>query len=279
MHKIIRFIQIDIQYVISRKFSASSFADIFITDLVILLNLILKILGIKVYLPVIFSGHRIKYDTPFATKTFLAASYDFYRETLNGSILTQSPTIVDIGANIGQFLFATKTHFPNAKVMSFEPDERIFEMLKDNSKELKKVFLHNVALSNKNGKIDFYESLDFSEWSTLSPSDRNGNYKIKKVLAKKGDQFFSNIKKIDLLKIDVEGAELSVIEGLSNTLKKTRFLLLEISIIRDQGKNSTNKLIEILFAKGFSIYYIGRIFSSGPGKEQIAIDILFRRNG
>lgn len=272
--KALRFIEIDFNYLIFVKLPLiQKLKNIFFADFYILFNILFQ--KKSNYPKVKFNSTKISYDTPFATKTFLTAVYDFYLETNKLNIFPKSPVVIDIGANIGQYLFAIKSFFPNAKVYSFEPDPNIFNLLKENSKELNNVNLFNYALSEKNGFADFFVSSEFSEWSSLVEVGQN-NKKIK-IKTVKGDSIsFSKDHPIDLIKIDVEGAELNVVKGLLKTLTSSKYLLIEISLNRSSLDIGSSELIKLLFENGFYIHTIGRIFSAGLGEEQGAVDILFR---
>lgn len=273
MKKIYRFIQIDMQYMIVSRPLIEKVINIINTNLKIIKNLTFSK---KKFKSLKFNGQNVIYDTPFATKTFLAAIYDFYHESQKGRIFTsKNPIIIDIGANIGQFLYATKTFYPGAEIHSVEPDSRIFKLLRQNSKSLNSIFLYNYALSNVNKKMKFYVSDDFSEWSGLKKIKGKKYHEIL-VEAKKGDEIFQKIKKIDLLKIDVEGSELDVIKGMNGTLKKSKYVLIELSLDRNSSDLGSSRVIQEMLNNNFYIFHIGRIFSPGVGEQQGAVDVLFK---
>lgn len=68
------------------------------------------------------------------------------------------PLIVDCGSNIGTSILYFKKLYPEARIIAFEPFEEAFEKLRENveSNKLKNVRLHNVALSSKEGTVDFF---------------------------------------------------------------------------------------------------------------------------
>jgi FkbM family methyltransferase len=185
------------------------------------------------------------------------------------------PVIIDIGANIGQFLYATKTLFPKSKVYSVEPDSSVFSILQKNAKNYSGVKIFNNALSKVGKTLKFYISKEFSEWSSLKRLDGK-EYREIEVVAVRGDTLFNNVKKVDLLKIDVEGAEYEVLLGMPKLLKRSKYLLLEVSLDRTPTDIGSSKVFKLLLDSNFSIYRIGRMFSAGMGKEQGAVDILFK---
>lgn len=273
LNKIERFIEIDINYLGIPLRRSSKYTNILLTNLAIFKNIIFRKDNFST---VKFNSLSVQYDTPFATKTFLAAIYDFYVESRKGEIFSnKKPVIIDVGANIGQFLYAVKTFFPSAIVHSVEPDPKIYKILKENSKKIKDVTTYNYAVSSKNGNLTFFVSQDFSEWSSLKKIDGK-DYSEIKVDTKTGDTLFKDIKKVDLLKIDVEGAELSVILGMKDILKRCKYVMIEISLDRNDDDPGSSKLIKQMLKSNFYIYHIGRIFSAGKGEEQGAVDIIFK---
>jgi FkbM family methyltransferase len=212
----------------------------------------------------------------FATKTFLAACYDFYVTTQKLTIFSKNPVILDIGANIGQFAFAVKSFYPDASLYSVEPDVDIFAILKKNFSHSKNMKLFNVAIASNNNSRTFYKSKKFSEWSTLETPKDHENYITTKVDTTTGDTLFKELLNIDLLKIDVEGAEREAIVGMSKTLSKAKYVLIEVSLQRDPIDKNTSLLLKHLLQSGFSLFRIGRIFTYASGQEQGAADLLFK---
>lgn len=273
-NRVQRFILINFQYLALPFPIMTKWETIVKTDILIVINLLMS----KKRGSITIHKQLIYFDTPFATKTFLSALYDVYIETLKFSILPKKPIIVDVGANIGQFLFAIKSFVPLASVYSIEPDPEIFEILKKNFSNLSHVTLYNFALGAKNSRSTFYKSRQFSEWSSLILPDKKKDFVPISVAVKVGDNQLAKLKAIDLLKIDVEGAEFDVLQGLKKSLKKTKYVLIEISLVRETGGSTNSKSIQFLLDNNFGLIHIGRIFTYAPGEEQGAADLLFKNN-
>lgn len=274
--KIIRFFQIDLQYLCIEKISLPiRIKNVIFTNIAILINIIINS---KKFYKVKINGKKINYDSKYATKSFLVAAYDFYNETRRSSIFLKEPIIIDVGANIGQYLFAIKALVPDAKVYSIEADPLIYKILKENASQLTNVKVYKKILSDKIGCINFYICKKFSTWSTLIKPENITFYRKTKVNVVDGDRLFSRLKSIDLLKIDVEGAEWQVLNGFKKTLRKTNYILIELSISRDKTDQGSSKIIKYLLNHGFHIAHIGRIFVNGVGMEQSAANILFKKN-
>jgi len=136
-------------------------------------------------------------------------------------------TVVDVGANVGWFtLIASKKVGFQGTVVAIEPEPKNFSLLCKNIRDnkLTNVIPLRIALSDK----DNHEQLAISSSPAGHSIMSNSNRKMI-VKARKLDSLLKelNIKKINLLKIDVEDAELKVLKGGKNTLKKGTRLIVE----------------------------------------------------
>ena len=134
---------------------------------------------------------------------------------------TQVPknaTILDIGANIGFVSSIFSIHNPDATIYSLEPGLENYNYLNKNIEfnELNNVIPLNIAASNENSVGSFHE---FSAWGYLSSPDNNSSgSNLVKVQTIDSLVEELGLKKIDLIKIDVEGFESQVFEGMRGTL-------------------------------------------------------------
>jgi FkbM family methyltransferase len=156
-----------------------------------------------------------------------------------------NPTILEIGCNDGSDTLAFLRVMPQAKIYCFEPDPRAIARFKNNlGLDLDKVRLVEIALSDRTGKVDFHSSTggylpegwDFSG-SIRRPKNHLERYpwvKFEKTITvstcRLDDWCAENdIKQVDFIWMDVQGAEADVIAGASNILRETRFLYTEYS--------------------------------------------------
>jgi FkbM family methyltransferase len=143
---------------------------------------------------------------------FIDNEYHFTAENEN-------PYIIDCGSNIGMSIFYFKMLYPKSRILAFEPGEEAFFCLEENVRNnlLNSIKVHKAALSNKEGIIDFYfdqenlGSLCMSTKQERMPKQRRSVEAL--LLSKHIDE------EVDFLKIDIEGAELEVVEELSNARK------------------------------------------------------------
>jgi len=172
-------------------------------------------------------------------------------------------TIIDIGSNKGQFMILIEKMFPNKTIYSFEPIEEMLQKQKKFFYYKKNVFFNNFALGNEISKKDFYitSRKDSSSFlKIVENKSKSKNYEIKekrKIQINTLDNYFldKNIILPILIKIDVQGFELEVLKGSKKLLKKTDYLLVEVSdseMYRSQA--SETALIEFLKKLNFQIY-------------------------
>jgi FkbM family methyltransferase len=130
--------------------------------------------------------------------------------------------MVDVGANIGYFGISFASYNAGNKVYAFEPSERNFQLLSDNIKAnnlLNQVMPFKLALSNSSGELFFDPGPEHQTgWGHLSDTPT-----LQKVQVTTLNEFFKDkTDHIDLLKIDVEGADLKVILGASDLFRQRR---------------------------------------------------------
>ena len=160
-----------------------------------------------------------KYDSGQAL--LLNGNMEPYTTAIFRQVITENMNIVDIGANIGYFsLLAASIIGNKGKVFAFEPDPDNYEILVKNIKlnGYKNVVSLPKAVSNKNGTSTFFQ-YDPTGWSSFFSSNANpvGVISVETVTL---DDYFSNIGLIDVVKIDVEGAEILVLEGMKKVIEK-----------------------------------------------------------
>ena len=154
--------------------------------------------------------------------------------------------IYDCGANVGLATLFFEKMYDNAKIKSFEADPSIFLYLKENvnNNQLKNVELFNNAVWINNE--DVYFSQEGSDGGSIYGSE---NSKIKVNGLRLRDLIEKEIK-IDLLKIDIEGAEADVLIDCNEMLQKVKYLFVEYHSFL-KSKQRLDELLKILSLNGF----------------------------
>ena len=178
-------------------------------------------------------------------------------------IIKNNFNILDIGANIGWYTIHLAKMAPEGNVYSFEPIPKTFRSLEKVIilNNLKNVKLMNFGLSEKEDIIEFF----FDSKLSVAASMRNlyDKQDIEKIKCKveKLDIVIERLKikgNIDFIKCDVEGAELFVIKGAINTLKKNKPIIF-IEMLRKWSSKfdyHPNDIISLLKGIGYNCYYI-----------------------
>jgi FkbM family methyltransferase len=150
------------------------------------------------------------------------------------SFLKPGMTVVDVGANIGYMSVLAALHVgPSGRVLAFEPTPNVADRLREN---VRLNGLHNVttvaaAISDQSGKAHLFQSSDDPEANSLfDDATMNGAVEVEMVTLD-SELARRSIEHVDLLKIDAEGAELSVLRGARGLLssKDRPAILLELN--------------------------------------------------
>jgi FkbM family methyltransferase len=165
--------------------------------------------------------------------------------------------VFDIGANVGIIsTLIAKSMKPNSLIYSFEPVPQTFAMLKDNARVQKgnaKILAYNLAVSNSVGKIYFTNRETHTVNNILNQPDE----KSIEVNSTTVDEFCSqNSITPEVFKVDVEGAEFFVLQGMINTLRKNSCtILMEIhnEMLRNFGVDP-QKFSDLLKEIGYNLY-------------------------
>ena len=139
---------------------------------------------------------------------------------------TDTRSVFDVGANVGDWSATAVRIFPQATVHAFEIVPDTFERLAENSRDEARIVPHNFGLSDAEGTTKVYFAPELSHVATCVPgfSDQFHDCVTREVDAAvtTGDTFCAEngIAKIDFLKIDVEGYEDRVLKGFEGMLSR-----------------------------------------------------------
>ncbi len=188
---------------------------------------------------------------------------------------------IDIGVNIGHTLVKLKSIYPNSMYYGFEPNPTcVYYLSKLTEKnKLKTTTIIPAAFGNENSLMELYFNYGSAdEGATLVKDFRNDPVTSRKLVPIiNGAEFIGkqNFKKIDFIKIDVEGYEFEVLNNLSDVVKKYSSLIM-CEILPVYNKENTfrlesqKKIMSLLKEWDYSIF---RIHHQGYFEELKEIEI------
>ena len=176
---------------------------------------------------------------------FEGGAYDFHYGSEPG-------VIIDAGANVGYASVYFANAFPRARILAIEPENSNYEMLKRNADPYPNVIPIRAALWNTNRLVDLFD-----------PGRRHGGFQTRTITdpsrsnqAVEGmtvDRLMSDygVDHVDLLKVDIEGAEREVFDDASGWIDRVSTIAIET---HDRLKPGCSEAVENA-TRDFSIRY------------------------
>ena len=177
--------------------------------------------------------------------------------------------VIDVGAHKGEYLKKIRKIKPS-KIYAFEPQKKIFQQLKVNTKKFKEVKIFNYACNDKDIKQTFFINSLTSTSSLLKPNESNWWIKFKKFILQKNSLIESMeviktktldsiiFKELDphskiLIKIDTEGNELNVLKGSKKILQKRNVSFIQVEVAKNEiyESNKSEELEAFLNKQGY----------------------------
>lgn len=179
--------------------------------------------------------------------------------------LHEEMNVVDIGANLGYFaLQEAEVIGPKGLVYAIEPIPQNYLLLKKNIalNGFRNVRVFNLAIGNADGCLDLFLS-PASNWASAFKTSLNTNQKLS-VPSERLDTFLEGRGRVDLIRMDVEGYETNIIDGMEKTLKQKHLMLfIEVHPLFT-GKEKCKRFLQKLGDYGFAPLAV--VFGNHPGK-------------
>ena len=171
--------------------------------------------------------------------------------------------VVDVGANIGLHTLNMARIVGNTgQVFAFEPDPSNFEILRKNVKinNYQNIILEEKAVGDKHGRVTLYQS-DHPGNHRLFPQTKQAKGEVEVELTSLDKYFIdSNLaEKISFIKIDVEGLEFSVLNGMKNILKNNKKIKILFEFVPENIMEvgfAPIGVLNLLTSIGFKLYCI-----------------------
>lgn len=210
--------------------------------------------------------HFSAYDYP----SFINLYKEIFLEKIYGFDSNHDhPLIIDCGSNIGMSLLFFKKLYPKSTILAFEPNPKSAELIQKNirTNQLTGIELFQYALSNHEGKSDFYYTNKHGNIN--STTNKPLNYGSKIEIQSKLLSNFVKGKSVDLIKIDIEGDEIKVIEDLKNhgLISNSKEYIIEFHEKTSLPENSFSKFLSIFEEEGYFLKIIKTDIEEEKGKN------------
>jgi len=194
--------------------------------------------------------------------------------------LSVSKCFVDVGTHLGYYTCIASKFMPNGIIYGFEMDELNYLLAKKNLKlnECKNVHIYHAAVANSSGVVRYLRKTrrpsPIFSISTSVLREKNGHLITVKSITL--DDFFKYKETMpDVIKIDVEGAEMKVMEGMKHLIKHVNLkLFVEVHPMKLlDHQSSANAVVSLLLDAGYTVFEIENFRKSG---EEICLKRLNR---
>jgi FkbM family methyltransferase len=216
---------------------------------------------------------------------FSLASYAVTARLANEGITPR--TVVDVGANTGQFTMACMRRFRRPRIYAFEPVLEAFQSLCKAAKKFKEISAYNIAVGERDGVVAFHVASDTQSSSILAQNGKlsasfPGTGVIRTVeLEMKTLQTALRGVALEppvLLKLDVQGYEAKVIGGAGSFLDNVDYIVAETSFSPlYEGETTFLSLVKLLRDHSFTFRRPVGILISPVDGTFLQIDALFCR--
>ena len=179
----------------------------------------------------------------------------------------QSSTLIDVGVNLGQSILAAKKVNPDMEIIGFEPNPFccFYTNYLININNLRKVDIVPSALANGAGLMNLY-SKDFNQFDPSGSIIHNyrENQSYKTLINTVSEEILNSrqLNEVGVIKIDVEGAEVVVIDGLKKIISKYKPVIIMEVLPAYSNKNEMRvagieNLNNFVRANDYKIFLIG----------------------
>jgi FkbM family methyltransferase len=169
-------------------------------------------------------------------------------------------TVLDVGANHGDWSFTLLESNANTQVHCFEPADDNFNILREKFIHFKNVHLNNLVVSDIDSEIEFIINGKLSPMNSIFLSLNDENSKVEKKRSISLDNYFriNNISHVNFVKIDVEGAEMIVLKGMVKSISEGMIDMIQFEYgpFSIYAKTLLKEFFEFFQEFGFNLFKI-----------------------
>jgi FkbM family methyltransferase len=203
----------------------------------------------------------------------------------------EQPIIFDVGAHVGQVSRTFREYFPTSMVYAFEPFRESFVKLQGNTSSDANIKVFNFGLSDQSGLRDFHSNLSSATNSLFATDEHGGPRTWGSGLLETTDIVQAEfrtigsvvaslpIPRIDILKLDVQGAESLVMAGAAEICRRGLVRLVYSEIIIQptyKGQKRFDECLGSFYDSGFDLYRFYNFDLSNEGRLR-QVDAIFTR--
>lgn len=204
-------------------------------------------------------GHRMRLDVNDRAELSINGIYEPLTTDLVRAEIAAGAVVLDIGANIGYYtLIFAKCVGPKGHVFAFEPEPGNFALLQENvsANGYRNVTLSRLAVSDRTGRARLYvDAGNAGDCRIYDSQDNRPSIEIE--TTRLDDYFASPPDRIDLIKMDIQGAESAALRGMLGLLEKHRQVKLVVEFwpygLRLFGTDP-EEFLRMLCGAGFSLW-------------------------
>lgn len=240
-----------------------------------LVGTLMKILNKKFITKKIYNYKMLLdlYDKGISRTLLLFGKRELEHKKMLENIIKPEMTVLDIGANIGYYsLMMLELMGNKGKLIAVEPSPSNIEILRKNLllNKYNDIEVHNAAISDENGTKKFFLSemsnlntLNYTEKKSLNLTGKTINVKTLTV-----PQIMEG-RNLDLIRMDVEGHEVEVLNGLIPNIGVNNLypsIIFETHRSRYNNEHSMENTLKNLFAKNYKVSMLGSTSKEGTKK-------------
>jgi FkbM family methyltransferase len=212
-----------------------------------------------------------------------AKEYEDWEMDSLAQLIRRDDTCIDVGANVGLYTVFMAQHATSGSVIAFEPVPLNRDLLSLNVRlnQLSNVAIHGSVVSDTSDPVRFSITVDGAYSSIRNTGRRTIQQEIIAEATTLDREFLGSRRRIDVVKIDVEGAELLVIQGakqlLSDPDMRPRVLLVELDAVNQHAYNtSPSDVIGYMASFGYRAHSVTpRGIEPGYPRPGCVDDVLF----
>jgi len=204
-------------------------------------------------------GHRMRLDTNDRAELSINGIYEPLTTELVRREIEAGNVVLDIGANVGYYtLIFAKCVGPHGHVVAFEPEPGNFALLQENvaANGYRNVALFRLAVSDRAGRARLYLDAGNAGDSRMYDS-HDGRPSVDIETVRLDDHLDSTLGRLDLIKMDIQGAEPAALHGMLGLLEKHQGVKLVVEFwpygLRLAGAN-VQEFLQTLCRAGFNLW-------------------------